>query len=76
LAEDVLVAYGQKCTHLSCAVRPRVDQGVIHCPCHEGYFDLQSGHPVAGPPRRPLPRVRIEVRANQIYATGVEERTV
>jgi nitrite reductase/ring-hydroxylating ferredoxin subunit len=76
VAEDVLVAYGQKCTHLSCAVRPQVDQGVIHCPCHEGYFELGSGRPVAGPPRRPLPRVHLEVRGNQVYATGVEERTV
>ena len=70
-----LVAYGQKCTHLSCAVRPRVDEGLLQCPCHEGYFDLASGRPVAGPPRRPLPRVHLEVRGDDIYATGVEERT-
>ena len=69
-------AYGQKCTHLSCAVRPRPDEGVIHCPCHEGYFDLLSGKPIAGPPRRPLPLVRIALRGNDIYATGLEERTV
>ena len=73
--ENAFVAYGQKCTHLSCAVRPRVDEGVIHCPCHEGYFDLASGRPISGPPRRPLPLVRIERRGNEIYATGVEERT-
>jgi nitrite reductase/ring-hydroxylating ferredoxin subunit len=74
-AGGALVAYGQKCTHLSCAVQPRVEEGVIHCPCHEGYFDLASGRPLAGPPRRPLPLVHLEVRGNQIYATGVEERT-
>jgi nitrite reductase/ring-hydroxylating ferredoxin subunit len=73
---DGLVAYGQKCTHLSCAVRPRVEAGVIHCPCHEGYFDLRTGRPVAGPPRRPLTVVHLDVRAGGIYATGVEERTV
>ncbi len=74
--DNQLLAYGQKCTHLSCAVRPQVDQGVMHCPCHEGVFDLASGRPLAGPPRRPLPRVRIELRGNDIYATGVEERSV
>ena len=74
--ENMLVAYGQKCTHLSCAVRPRVDQGLLHCPCHEGYFELATGRPVAGPPRRPLPRVHLEVRGNQVYASGVELRTV
>jgi len=73
--EDVLVAYAQKCTHLSCAVLPRVDEGVIRCPCHEGVFDLTSGRPTAGPPRRPLSRIVLEVRGDRIYATAVEERT-
>jgi nitrite reductase/ring-hydroxylating ferredoxin subunit len=74
--DATFVAYSQKCTHLACAVRPRVDEGIIHCPCHEGIFDLGSGRPLAGPPRRPLPLVHLEVRGGQIYATGVEERTV
>lgn len=73
---EKLVAYGQKCTHLSCAVVPEPEKGVLHCPCHHGYFDLQSGRPLAGPPRRPLPRVTLEVRGDEVYATGVEERTV
>jgi nitrite reductase/ring-hydroxylating ferredoxin subunit len=75
LSERELVAYSQKCTHLSCAVRPLVDRGVIHCPCHDGYFDLRSGRPIAGPPRRPLPVVHLEVHGNDIYATGIEDRT-
>jgi nitrite reductase/ring-hydroxylating ferredoxin subunit len=70
-----LVAYSQKCTHLSCAVVPRVEEGLIHCPCHQGFFDLASGRPLAGPPRRPLTRVRLEIRDGQIYAAGIEERT-
>ncbi len=74
--EDLLLAYSQKCTHLACAVIPRPKEGVIHCPCHEGYFDLQSGRPVAGPPRRPLPRIVLEVRGDEIFAKDVEWRTV
>jgi len=74
--ERTLVAYSQKCTHLSCAVLPRVEEGVIRCPCHEGFFDLASGRPIAGPPRRPLSRVRLEVRGGDIFAAGVDERTV
>ena len=50
------VAFSQKCTHLSCAVIPRPAEGIFFCPCHEGRFDLRSGVPTAGPPRRPLPR--------------------
>ena len=75
LAATELVAYSQKCTHLACAVIPVPEQGVLHCPCHEGYFDLRSGRPTAGPPSRPLPRILLDVRGRDIYATGVELRT-
>src|SRR5262245_52082473 len=75
-ADGTFVAYSQKCTHLSCAVLPRIEEGVIRCPCHEGIFELASGRPVAGPPRRPLSRIRLDVRGGEIFATGVEERTV
>jgi Rieske Fe-S protein len=73
---DVLLAYSQKCTHLSCAVIPNVGEGVIKCPCHEGYFDLRTGGVLAGPPPRPLPRITLDVRGDDIYATGIEWRTV
>jgi nitrite reductase/ring-hydroxylating ferredoxin subunit len=71
-ADDVLLAYNQKCTHLSCAVIPRIDEGVIRCPCHDGLFDMASGRPLAGPPQRPLQRIVLEIRSGEIYATGVE----
>lgn len=71
--EDSFVAYEQQCTHLQCPVIPAVEQGRLHCPCHNGWFDLETGDPVAGPPRRPLRRVRLEVRSDAIYATGIEE---
>jgi len=74
LAEREVVAYDQKCTHLSCAVVPKPEQGILHCPCHNGIFDLRSGRPIAGPPRRPLPRVTLDIRGRDIYATGVEWR--
>ncbi len=73
LAEDRLVAFGQKCTHLSCPVIPRLAEGRFHCPCHEGAFDLWTGRPLAGPPRRPLPRVALQVRDGRVYATGLKE---
>ena len=74
--ENTLVAYSQSCTHLACAVVPRFDEQRIHCPCHEGYFDLASGRPIAGPPQRPLARIQLDVKQGAIYATGVEARTV
>ncbi len=69
------VAYDQQCTHLMCPVVPAVELGRLHCPCHNGWFDLETGRPVAGPPQRALPRVLLEVRDNTVYAIGVEEPT-
>jgi Rieske Fe-S protein len=74
-SETEFVAFSQKCTHLSCAVIPRPAEGIFFCPCHEGRFDLRSGAPTAGPPRRPLPRILLDIRGRTIYAVGVEERT-
>ena len=76
LPDGRFVAYGQQCSHLSCAVIPRPEQGELHCPCHNGYFEIYEGRPIAGPPRRPLPRITLAVRDGTIYATGVELRTV
>lgn len=74
--EDKLLAYSQKCTHLSCAVVPKLDEGILHCPCHEGIFDLATGRNIAGPPPRPLPAIVLEVVGDDVFAMGVEERTV
>jgi nitrite reductase/ring-hydroxylating ferredoxin subunit len=70
------VAYGQKCSHLACAVVPHLEKGELHCPCHNGYFEAAGGRPVAGPPRRPLPLVTLEVAGGVVYATGFEPRAV
>jgi len=74
--QRTLLAYSQSCTHLSCAVVPRVEEGVLHCPCHEGYFDLYTGRNVAGPPPRPLPRIVLEIAGDDVYAVGVDENMV
>jgi len=73
-AADRFAAFSQKCTHLSCAVTPQINNNCFYCPCHHGYFDLASGIPIAGPPRRPLPRIQLQIRDGVLYATGVEVR--
>ena len=76
MPDGTFVAYSQKCTHLSCAVVPKIDEGILHCPCHEGVFDLATGRNIAGPPPRPLPRIELEIVDGDVYAIGVTERTV
>jgi len=73
LSKASFVAYDQQCTHLACPVIPQPENDRLYCPCHEGFFDLETGRPLAGPPRRPLPRIILELRGNAIYATGMQE---
>lgn len=72
--EATLLAYSQACTHLSCPVVPRVAEGLLACPCHEGYFDLHTGKNLSGPPPRPLPKIELEVVDGEVFAVGVQLR--
>jgi len=72
-----LIAFQQKCTHLACPVayeRSSAGQDeCLSCHCHNGRFDVATGHGVSGPPRelRPLRRVALEVEGDQLYAVGL-----
>jgi Rieske Fe-S protein len=70
-----LLAYSQKCTHLSCAVIPELDADILRCPCHDGIFELRTGRNIAGPPPRPLPAIVLDVVGDDVFAIGVVERT-
>ncbi|MBK9316565.1 MAG: Rieske 2Fe-2S domain-containing protein [Acidobacteria bacterium] len=76
IGDDSYVAFDQRCTHLSCAVIPEPERGRFLCPCHNGWFDIETGKPLAGPPRRPLARIRLEIVNDEIYAAGVELSTI
>jgi len=66
-------AFSQKCTHLSCAVYYAPARDRLECPCHEGYFAPDTGRVLQGPPPRPLPRVELEQRGDEIVAVGMVE---
>jgi Rieske Fe-S protein len=67
---DQFVAYEQRCTHLLCPVLYDGRKNRIFCPCHEGVFDTATGERTAGPPPRPLNKIKLEVRGTDIYAVG------
>jgi Rieske Fe-S protein len=71
LGEERWVAFGQRCTHLGCPVIFRREKGDLQCPCHEGYFSAEDGAVLAGPPPRPLPKVTIERRGDELWATAI-----
>jgi Rieske Fe-S protein len=81
LASGGFVAYDAFCTHLGCQIH--FDQEPIKgwenrkdnlfCPCHGGVFDPSSGAVLAGPPPRPMPKIKLEIESNgDIYANGYE----
>jgi Rieske Fe-S protein len=74
-ADARLVAYSQKCTHLSCAVYYEKAQNRLECPCHQGFFSIADGSVIQGPPQRSLPRVKLEQRGDQLVAIRMEGET-
>ena len=72
VTDDEVVAFSQKCTHLGCVVYFEAEEDRWHCPCHEGSFDTRTGAVLSGPPPRPLGRIDVEVRGDEVWALGYE----
>ncbi len=67
LGDGKLVAYSAVCTHQGCTVAYQPQTRKLACPCHGGVFDpARNGTVVSGPPPRPLPEAKIEVRDGEI----------
>ena len=85
-SQSNLIAFSRVCTHQGCHVHLitdpeagallynyRSETPFLGCPCHFGAYDpLQAGRPVFGPPQLPLPRIRLELRGEEVWATGKE----
>lgn len=70
-AAETFVAYSRICTHADCPVYYRPQQNAFECPCHQGFFSVADGSVLSGPPPRPLPRIILERRGQDIVATRV-----
>ncbi len=66
LTEDRYVAFSAVCTHLGCTVQFEADHQRIHCGCHGGVYDMQTGKNVSGPPPKPLTAYHVEVANGQV----------
>jgi Rieske Fe-S protein len=65
-------AYEGTCTHLSCVVYWDVASQRVICPCHNAAFAIETGAVLMGPPRQPLPRIKLSVEGDTIYAVGIK----
>ena len=64
-------AFLATCTHLSCIVQYRPEQGDILCACHNGVYDV-NGKNVSGPPPRPLELLKVVVKGNKVLVTSAK----
>jgi cytochrome b6-f complex iron-sulfur subunit len=63
-----LKAFNAVCTHLDCTVQYKSDTSQIWCACHNGTYDLQ-GNVVSGPPPRPLERLVVNQRGEEVVVS-------
>lgn len=61
-------AFSAICTHLGCTVQYRPSNADIWCACHNAVYDL-AGNVVSGPPPRPLDRLTVNVRGDEVVVT-------
>lgn len=64
---DGLKAYSAACTHFACTVKWNKDAGTIDCPCHDGFFKVEDGSVISGPPPKPLLKLEAEIVEGRIY---------
>jgi Rieske Fe-S protein len=58
--------FSTTCTHQGCAVN-KIENGTIHCPCHQSQFKIADGSPVAGSlATKPLPSVSVQVENGRV----------
>ena len=65
-ANDTWVAFSAVCTHLGCTVQYEPQNNRIHCACHGGTYDPNTGKNISGPPPRPLTMFAVEVTNGKV----------
>jgi menaquinol-cytochrome c reductase iron-sulfur subunit len=63
--------FSNVCTHLSCRVSWKEEQGEFVCPCHDGRF-AKDGAIISGPQPRPLDRFEYKVEGGTLMIHLVE----
>ena len=63
------VALTAVCTHLGCTVQYESQLNRIHCACHGGVYDPNTGANVSGPPPKPLKLFKVAVNSDGVLVS-------
>ena len=66
IAEEYWTAVWKICTHGNCEVEWRSSLGVVQCPCHDSWFDI-DGRVLQGPATRDLSVYSVCRKENLLY---------
>lgn len=57
-----------ECTHRSCTVEYKPEEGSLKCPCHGSTYDPESGALFKGPAKEPLEKLAVKVEGGKVFA--------
>lgn len=60
-------AFSAICTHLGCVVTWNERKSIIHCPCHDGFFNAVTGAVISGPPPLPLAQYEVVIKDTRVF---------
>ena len=63
------VGLGAVCSHLGCTVQYQPGPNRIHCFCHGGEYDPQTGTNIGGPPPKPLKKYVVKVAEDSVVVS-------
>ncbi len=66
-----LVAHLRVCTHQGCTTPLPDTEHLMVCPCHESTYKAENGSVVSGPAPLPLRGIRLEVKEDTVWASGL-----
>lgn len=62
-------AFDAVCTHLGCTVQYQPERDIIHCNCHGGEYNAETGKNISGPPPRPLRKYVTKISENDVVVS-------
>jgi Rieske Fe-S protein len=65
-----LTAYTLNCTHTGCKVAVPDKEHVLACPCHGSAFNAADGSVKAGPAKKSLKGLKLELRGADVFAVA------